>query len=262
MEPINIDIVQAVKDCTFSLVNRAVAIKPESVNNIESTWKKRCCLHIASENNSEDICQALLTAQGLDVNKLDKSGKSALMEARTAKIVKLILSHKSVEINLASEIRFTALMNHSMEGRTECVKSLLEAGAEVNLENTYGYSALQFSYQFCHNDCMKLLLAYGADTSGWIEWEFFDFGEEEQKAQAKSIMIRRRSFLLEWSIFTHRFYPEEFEELALTCMAVWNRLDVMFKNRIPRDIKRHLIKYVAKNWRLQVVGPLNNVWNF
>ncbi len=86
---------------------------------------------------------------------------------------------------------------------------------------------------------------------GWQKWEFWR-GTEQKKQQVKDIMTKWRSYLPPWSIFSHSAYPVEFEKLAVQCLCFWNQLERMWKMKIPKDIKRHLIKYIADVWRKKV----------
>ena len=58
----------------------------------------------------------------------------------------------------------------------ECVKLLLEHGADINIKENYGWTALHMACRYCNEDssieCVKLLLEHGADVNakendGW-----------------------------------------------------------------------------------------------
>ena len=132
----------------------------------------------------------------------------------------------------------------------QCCKYLVTHKGTVvdsTIYNTRTQLMLIFSKRIYYRDetrkIMKLLIRHGANTFGWQKWG------AESRELVIPIMVKWRSYLPEWSIFTHEVYPQEFKDLATTCMCVWNRLNITRGYKISRDIKRMLIMYIAKDWR-------------
>ncbi|KAL5515176.1 hypothetical protein EMCRGX_G000307 [Ephydatia muelleri] len=59
----------------------------------------------------------------------------------------------------------TPLMWASHNGHTECVKVLLDRGAQVNMQNKDGWTALMRASGSGHMECVQVLLDRGADVN-------------------------------------------------------------------------------------------------
>jgi ankyrin repeat protein len=136
----------------------------------------------------------LLIKAGANVNTVEKFHKQTpLMWAASAPrnagaITKLLLS-KGADFKpramftdwpsqITSEPRaqyrpvggLTALLYAARDGCSECVDSLIGAGADVNFPTPDGVSALMLALDNDHNDVAKLLLARGANPRVWDWW--------------------------------------------------------------------------------------------
>ena len=133
-----------------------------------------------------------------------------------------------------------------MNSSPKFMKLLLQVPEiNVNILNNDGDSALQICCGEIDFECIKMLLTMGADTRDWKTWVFYNEAKDDfiMYNEAVKIMRKWRSCLPEWSIFTHKLYPLEFEELAVLCIMCLNKL------QFCKDIRLLLIKYVAKDWR-------------
>lgn len=74
--------------------------------------------------------------------------------------VKLLLE-RGANVNAVDNYRCTALMCAAASGRVECVKLLLDAGADVNAVCGYGYTALVYATEHGYAEVGELLEAAG-----------------------------------------------------------------------------------------------------
>uniref|UniRef100_A0A8B9QTS3 Ankyrin repeat domain 33B n=1 Tax=Anas platyrhynchos TaxID=8839 RepID=A0A8B9QTS3_ANAPL len=102
-------------------------ISPRQVNN---------GLIVACYQGYVDIVIALSQCPHLDVNWQDNEGNTALITAAQAghiTITNYLLNYfPGLDIEKRNVFGFTALMKSAMQGRTECVKALMLAGANVH----------------------------------------------------------------------------------------------------------------------------------
>eukprot|EP00731_Ephydatia_muelleri_P005630 Em0002g1806a len=105
---------------------------------------------------------------------VDKDRWTALMLASMEghmECVKVLLDN-GAEINIQDKEGWTTLMKSSRAGHMECVTVLLDKGAEVNIQDTEGWTALMLASRAGHMECVTVLLDKGAevnipDTDGW-----------------------------------------------------------------------------------------------
>ena len=64
------------------------------------------------------------------------------------------------------------LMAAVFNGHLECVKLLIQAGADLNVQDENGRTTLMFAAAKGHVDCVKLLTEAGADLDIWHEYGF------------------------------------------------------------------------------------------
>ena len=88
---------------------------------------------------------ALLIQAGADVNARDEDGSTPLIEARSPRMVKLLLSH-SAKVDLGT-VGVTALMAHANYFSVGEMAALLAAGADANARDSHGQTALMWALQ-------------------------------------------------------------------------------------------------------------------
>ena len=82
--------------------------------------------------------------------------------------LKEFLAQPGVNVNIRDRTRYkntTALMYAAERDSVQCVKILLDAGADVNAEDKYGQTALTYAVRPYSHDCVNTLLAAGADVN-------------------------------------------------------------------------------------------------
>jgi ankyrin repeat protein len=141
-------------------------------------------LMVASRYGHQEVTE-LLIEEGADVNAQSEWNSTALMLASSyghTEVTKLLLeagADVNAQVNWYSKSysytpKFfglsqikgcTALMYASMEGHTEDVKLLIEAGADVNLQDKDGYTALMCASEIRYTESVGLLLEAGADVN-------------------------------------------------------------------------------------------------
>ncbi|XP_054841806.1 ankyrin repeat domain-containing protein 33B [Eublepharis macularius] len=122
--------------------NNAVALRalirqgPEEGEVRETDRNKRTGLIIACYQGFVDIVIALSQCPHIDVNWQDNEGNTALITAAQAghiTITSYLLNYyPGLDIEKRNIFGFTALMKSAMQGRTECVRALMLAGASIH----------------------------------------------------------------------------------------------------------------------------------
>ncbi|XP_006016588.1 ankyrin repeat domain-containing protein 33B [Alligator sinensis] len=122
--------------------NNAVLLKalirqgPEEEEVCEADRNRRNGLIVACYQGFVDIVIALAQCPHLDVNWQDNEGNTALITAAQAghiTITNYLLNYfPGLDIEKRNVFGYTALMKSAMQGRTECVRTLMLAGANVH----------------------------------------------------------------------------------------------------------------------------------
>ncbi|KAI1408750.1 ankyrin repeat-containing domain protein [Hypoxylon sp. FL1857] len=111
-----------------------------------------------------DIVTTLLDA-GADINFQDDYGNTALQFScwnSHSRVTQLLLS-RIPDINRGDNDNLTALADAARRGSVECVKLLLDAGADMELESVSGKRPL-IRAAMADDECFRLLLERGAQT--------------------------------------------------------------------------------------------------
>ncbi|XP_066482317.1 ankyrin repeat domain-containing protein 33B [Tiliqua scincoides] len=102
----------------------------------ETDRNKRTGLIVACYQGFVDIVIALAQCPHIDVNWQDNEGNTALITAAQAghiTITQYLLNYyPGLDIEKRNVFGFTALMKSAIQGRTECVRALMLAGADVH----------------------------------------------------------------------------------------------------------------------------------
>ncbi|XP_069898289.1 ankyrin repeat domain-containing protein 33B [Dipodomys merriami] len=108
--------------------------RPEEVR--ETDRNGRTCLLVACYHGFVDVVVVLAECPHVDVNWQDSEGNTALItaaQAGHATITNYLLNYfPGVDLERRNVFGFTALMKAAMQGRTECIRALMLAGADVD----------------------------------------------------------------------------------------------------------------------------------
>ncbi|KAG8133171.1 hypothetical protein E2320_010981, partial [Naja naja] len=107
-------------------------------------------LIVACYQGYVDIVIALAQCPHIDVNWQDNEGNTALITAAQAghiNITQYLLNYYSgLDIEKRNAFGFTALMKSAMQGRSECVRALILAGANINATDPgRGFTPLEWA---------------------------------------------------------------------------------------------------------------------
>ena len=151
-------------------------------------------LHLASKNGNSEIVKELL-ALGVEINKQDSDGVTALHIAKNIEIVKILVG-AGANPNLQDyRSGFTPLL-HSMVWWNTDKYNLLVPVTGLNIKSSFGITSLMFASIIHSLNDIKLLLDAGADPyiRNYQGMDFFDFLLEDEK---EYILTRFPDFLSE-----------------------------------------------------------------
>ena len=108
-----------------------------------------------------------LVKSGADVNKIDKSGQTALFYALSNKHHECVhtLIKSGADVNKVDRDGKTASIIAAEYCDNKALMLLLEAGADVNQVDRKGRTALSMAAKHCDNKALILLLKAGADVN-------------------------------------------------------------------------------------------------
>ena len=72
------------------------------------------------------------------------------------------LVEKGANVDAKNERGYTALIFSAQHGRLDCLQHLVEEGAHINRKDKEGYTALMLAILERRRDCVKYLIAHGA----------------------------------------------------------------------------------------------------
>ena len=106
-------------------------------------------------------CAKALVAAGVDVNAADHHGSSPLLVVASRgdlQSIKLLLATPHVDLNVACNDGWNALMSAAFKDQAECIRLLVDSGADVNATTNNGWTPFMIacSNRFIH--CVNFLL--------------------------------------------------------------------------------------------------------
>ncbi|KAI2473680.1 ankyrin repeat-containing domain protein [Annulohypoxylon bovei var. microspora] len=118
----------------------------------------------AARYGYHEITTALLDA-GANINHQDEFGNTPLQFScwnANSRVTQVLLA-RMPNIDLADNDGYTATTDAARRGEFECLKLLLDAGADTDVETTVGKRAITCAADV-NEDCFRLLLERGAET--------------------------------------------------------------------------------------------------
>lgn len=117
-------------------------------------------LHLAAARGQTDQVKVMLD-KGMDINDINKHGKTPLMLAAAAGHTDTVLT--LIERNALLDAKdidgMTALIEAAAAGHASTVKVLIDNKADINITNKYGATALTNSVFFGHVEATRTLLS-------------------------------------------------------------------------------------------------------
>ena len=106
-------------------------------------------------------CAKALVVAGVDVNMADHHGSLLLLVAAShgdLQSIKLLLPTPHVDLNVARNDGWNALMSATFKGQAECIRLLVDSGADVNATTNNGWTPLMIACSKCFIHCVNFLL--------------------------------------------------------------------------------------------------------
>ena len=132
--------------------------------NIQGENGQTALMHAVKRKNM-DCVQALIGADA-NLNIQNDNGQTALMIAITESFEAVnMLIKADADVNLTCRKGQTALAVAAASGKMDCIKKLIETGADVNsYKKDDGTTPLMAAVQNGHVDCVRVLIQAGADV--------------------------------------------------------------------------------------------------
>ena len=87
-------------------------------------------------------------------------------------MVGLLLGCPSIDVNKVSSFSASNLTALMYAEDKEIIKMLLKhSNIDLNVKDCYGRTAIQICYSFGTVEKLKLLIAHGASCEGWQKWK-------------------------------------------------------------------------------------------
>ena len=153
------------------IVKQILKYSQISINTLSRQRLNRTALTLAIVKGHMNVVKALLTHKSIDVNLESRGGQTALSLAATVghlDIVNLLLECKA-QMDHQDTYGYTALSQAGEHGHVEIVKCLMDHGANPNLRDTYGGTALLRAVDQGKPVVFRTLISRGA------EYTFRDF---------------------------------------------------------------------------------------
>lgn len=137
---------QLIQECWFGHLDKVCELINEGADVNLELFNETPLLKAIKGKHAE-VVNVLLEA-GTDVNAVTKAGKTALEVAVTwehPSVLEILLAHKGININRADNSGNTALMEAAKAGKLTALKMLLAAGADASIKNKRGQTALDLA---------------------------------------------------------------------------------------------------------------------
>lgn len=157
---VNVALVQAIKNLAEPCVEELAKF------GADVNWKgaSRTPLMEAAILGSVPAIKKLIQA-GAKVDEENKSGDTALVYAAKRGFdacVRLLLAAQPADARLQ---KYKALTASASKGSEDCVKILLDAGADVDMQKNIAKSPLMLAAEVGSEECVKILIEAGADVN-------------------------------------------------------------------------------------------------
>lgn len=157
---------QAVKRSDYDRIAALVGRSSMNVNDFIDT-NGNSLLHWAVIMNDRAMV-VLLIELGADVNKADRSGRTALHQltasANSIEIAKVLID-SGADVNVGDKEERTPLHEAVSSANTEITRLLLMHGARPNIKDSAGNTALHYAAYGDRLEDAKLLIQAGADVN-------------------------------------------------------------------------------------------------
>ena len=213
-------------------------IDPNVINDSSnSVFSYACRFHDLAA-----VKRLLLTCK-VNINVTNNYGNTPIMMAalgdRVDNVQYILMNNDNVNIAVHDHDDRHTLLTLACKKSfpTNVVKQILEypKDCRLNWSNRYERSALQHAIDCENVPTIELLLRYGATG-----------GENYlHNKRIESILNERKSYLPKWNRFnTFKYYPKEFNEIAIHWILCCKRLKVF-----PKDIVYLILGYIGEAWK-------------
>ncbi|XP_001372174.2 ankyrin repeat domain-containing protein 33B [Monodelphis domestica] len=131
-----VSLFQAASTNNVGLLRELILRGPSAEEVLETDRNRRTGLIVACYQGFVDIVVALAECPHIDVNWQDNEGNTALITAAQAghiTITNYLLNYfPGLDLERRNIFGYTALMKAAMQGRTECIRALMLAGADAH----------------------------------------------------------------------------------------------------------------------------------
>jgi len=221
---------------------------------MESEKKKKTLSVKQILYNAVETCdfaqiKKIICSGNIDINqKIDKFGTFTILYHACMydrdNIVKFLLTRPLIDVNLDNPLAMVALC-----GTYTILLRLLEhKNIDVNARHILmGFAPIYLAAKSSRINFVKLLIKHGARVDDELNSSIFN--NYSINKETRDVLNNWKHYLPEWSPKTHKFFPKEFQELAMLCCCVFNRLNRTINAEISRDIRGMLIERIAEIWK-------------
>lgn len=165
-----------------------------NTDTINIYYDDKTQLHLACKDGNVELVNELLDL-GVEINKQDVDGNTALHIAKNIQIVEMLIAAGGNPNLQDYRSGFNPLLDSMVWWNTDKY-NLLVPISDLNIKSSFGFTALMFSAIHHSLDDIKLLLDAGADPyiRNYEGMDFYDFLLEDEKEYIQS---RFHEFLLE-----------------------------------------------------------------